>query len=284
MLCGAPRKILNHNPASRIIHKEVLMAEENTRIISVVNEKGGVGKTVTVINLAAGLTLRGKNVLVVDMDPQLNATKGLGHHAGENTLSVYDVIKLGSPVSADSAISRTPWKHLDLLPSHVDLSGIEIELATKIGRENRLKRALEPVIDRYDFVLLDTPPSLSLLTVNVLSCAREVLIPCQTHPYAYAAIDELLETITIIKEEINSRLEVLGVVPTFFDCRTKISNQILDALGADERLKDTLLETVIRINTTIAESAQHKKPVVFFKPSSSGAQDYLALADEILTR
>jgi chromosome partitioning protein len=259
------------------------MAKQNTRIISVVNEKGGVGKTVTVINLAAGLSLRGKDVLVVDMDPQFNATKGLGHNSAEDAPSVYDVMRLGSPVSAESAIWHTPWEHLDLLPSHVDLSGIEIELATKIGRENRLKRALEPIIDRYDFILLDTPPSLSLLTVNVLSCAREVLIPCQTHPYAYAAIDELLETIAIIKEEINAHIEVLGVVPTFFDCRTRVSNQILEELGKDERLKNKLLATVIRINTTIAESAQHKKPVVFFKPSSTGAQDYVALADEILS-
>jgi chromosome partitioning protein len=259
------------------------MADKKARIISVVNEKGGVGKTVTVINLAAGLSLRGKDVLVVDMDPQLNATKGFGHDSDEGASSVYDVIKLGKPVPADAAIWHSPWKHLDLLPSHVDLSGIEIELATKIGRENRLRRALEPIVDQYDFVLLDTPPSLSLLTVNVLSCAKEVLIPCQTHPYAYAALDELLETVSIIKEEINSQLEILGVVPTFFDRRTRVSNEILQELGQDERLKEILFETVIRINTTIPESARHKKPVVFFKPSSTGAQDYLALTDELLS-
>jgi chromosome partitioning protein len=165
----------------------------------------------------------------------------------------------------------------------VDLSGIEIELATKIGRENRLRKALEPVVDRYDFVLLDTPPSLSLLTVNVLSFAKEILIPCQTHPYAYAAIDELLETVSIIREEINPKLEILGVVPTFFDRRTRVSNEILQELGQDERLKQKLFGTVIRINTTIPESARYKKPVVFYKPSSSGAQDYLALADELLS-
>jgi chromosome partitioning protein len=259
------------------------MADKKTRIISVVNEKGGVGKTVTVINLAAGLSLRGKNVLVVDMDPQLNATKGLGHNSDEDASSVYDVIKLGKPVPAETAIWHSPWKHLDLLPSHVDLSGIEIELATKIGRENRLRKALEPIVDRYDFVLLDTPPSLSLLTVNVLSLANEVLIPCQTHPFAYAAIDELLETVSIIREEINSNLEILGVVPTFFDRRTRVSNEILQELSQDERLNKKLFKTVIRINTTIPESAHHKKPVVFYKPSSSGAQDYLALADELLS-
>jgi chromosome partitioning protein len=259
------------------------MATQATRIISVVNEKGGVGKTVTVINLAAGLSLKGKEVLVVDMDPQLNATKGLGYNSEEDAPSVYDIIRIGEPVEAEAAIWKTPWNHLDLLPSHTDLSGIEIELATKIGRENRLRKALEPIIRRYDVILLDTPPSLSLLTVNVLAFAQEVLIPCQTHPYAYAAIDELLETIAIIKEEINAGIEILGIVPTFFDQRTRVSHYILEQLKNDERLKDKLLETVIRINTTIAESAYHKKPVVFLKPSSTGAQDYLALTEELLS-
>ena len=173
------------------------MARKKARIISVVNEKGGVGKTVMVINLAAGLSLKGKNVLVIDMDPQLNATKGLGVSPGEDTLSVYDVIKLKNAVPAESVVVHTPWEHLDLLPSHVDLSGLEVQLANKAGRENRLKEAMAPIVERYDFVLLDTPPSLSLLTVNVLAFAREILIPCQTQPYAYGAMDELLETISI---------------------------------------------------------------------------------------
>lgn len=258
------------------------MGEKKTRIISVVNEKGGVGKTVTVINLAAGLSLKGKNVLVVDMDPQLNATKGLGFEPEDDAASIYDVIKVTNPLPTESVVWHSPWKHLDLLPSDVDLSGIEIELATKIGRENRLKRALKPIADRYDFILLDTPPSLSLLTVNVLAFAREILIPCQTQPYAYEAIDELLETISIIKEEINPTIEILGVVPTFYDCRTRVSNQILKDLEKDNRFKDKLFKSTIRINTTIAESAHHKKPVVFFRKASTGAQDYLALTDEIL--
>lgn len=259
------------------------MAIKKTRIVSVVNEKGGVGKTVTAINLAAGLSLRGQDVLVVDMDPQLNATKGLGCNSADEHLSVYDVMKLASPVPAASAVQHTIWQRLDLMPSHVDLSGIEIELVTKIGRENRLKKAMKPIEDQYDYILLDTPPSLSLLTVNVLAFAKEVLIPCQTHPYAYAAIDELLETIGIIKEDINPHLDILGVLPTFFDRRTRVSNHILQQLSQDPRIKDKLLGTVIRINTTIAESAHHKKPVVFFNPASSGARDYLALTDEILS-
>ncbi len=258
------------------------MATRKARIISAVNEKGGVGKTATVINLAAGLSLRDKDVLVVDMDPQLNATKGLSFSAGEDGLSIYDVIKLQDPVPAKTVISHTRWEHLDLLPSHVDLSGLEIELANEVGRENRLKETLAPIVDMYDFVLVDTPPSLSLLTVNVLAFAREILIPCQTHPYAYGAMDELLDTVSIIKEEINPGIEIMGVVATFFDQRTRVSNTILEALRTDNRFRGKLFNTVVRINTTIAESAYHCKPVVFFKRSSTGAADYLALIDEIL--
>ena len=258
------------------------MSKRKARIISVVNEKGGVGKTVTVINLAAALSLKGKNVLVVDMDPQLNATKGLGISPEEDSLSVYDVMKPKRPVPADSAILHTAWEHLDCLPSHVDLSGLEVELANKAGRENRLKEALEPIVPLYDFILLDTPPSLSLLTVNVLAFAREVLIPCQTHPYAYSAMDELLETISIIKEEINPHIRIMGVLATLFDQRTRVSNIILEALKQDKRIRAKLFNTVIRINTTIAESAYYGVPVVFFRRWCSGAIDYMALAGEIV--
>jgi chromosome partitioning protein len=258
------------------------MAKRKTRIIAAVNEKGGVGKSVTVINLGAGLSLKEKDVLIVDMDPQSNATKGLGVSLEENSPSVYDVTKLFDPVPAESAIVKTAWKHLDLLPSHVDLSGIEVELVNEAGRENRLKETLNPVLGLYDFVLIDTPPSLSLLTVNVLGLAREILVPCQTQPYAYSALDELLETVSIVKAEINADIEIMGVLPTFFDQRTRISHQVLEDLRADRRLKDKLFDTVIRVNTTIAESAYYGKPVVFFRRSSTGAADYLALAEEIL--
>jgi chromosome partitioning protein len=260
------------------------MARRKTRITAVVNEKGGVGKTVTVVNLGAGLCLRGHKVLVVDMDPQSGATKGLGASPGKDDPSVYDIVKSPNSVPAQSVILRTPWEHLDLLPSHVDLSGFEVEVADEPGRENRLTEALAPVADNYDFLLLDTPPSLSLLTVNVLAFAQDVLIPCQTHPYAYSAMDELLETISIIKEEINPNVNILGVVATYFDQRTRVSNKILVDLKADERFKGKLFDTVIRVNTTIAESAYYGKPVVFFRPSSTGAKDYLALTEEILAR
>jgi len=259
------------------------MAERKTRIIAVVNEKGGVGKTVTIINLGAGLSLKGKDVLIVDMDPQFNATKGLGVSPAEDSPSLYDVIKLPEPVPAWSAIVKSAWEHLDLLPSHVDLSGVEVELVDEPGRENRLKEALTPVLDLYDFILVDTPPSLSILTVNVLAFAREILIPCQTQPYAYSALDELLETVSIIKEEINPDIRIMGVLATFFDRRTRVSNKVLESLRADKRFRAKVFDTVIRVNTTIAESAYYGKPVVFFRRSSTGAADYLALTEEILT-
>ena len=260
------------------------MAGRKARIIAVVNEKGGVGKTVTIINLGAGLSLKGKDVLIVDMDPQFNATKGLGVSPAEDSPSLYDVIKLPEPVPARSAIVKSAWEHLDLLPSHVDLSGVEVELVDEPGRENRLKEALTPVLDLYDFILVDTPPSLSILTVNVLAFAREILIPCQTQPYAYSALDELLETVSIIKQEINPGIRIMGVLATFFDRRTRVSKKVLESLRADKRFRAKLFDTVIRVNTTIAESAYYGKPVVFFRRSSTGAADYLALTEEILTQ
>lgn len=260
------------------------MAGRKARIIAVVNEKGGVGKTVTVINLGAGLSLKGKDVLIVDMDPQFNATKGLGVSPAEDSPSLYDVIKLPEPEPARSAVVKSAWEHLDLLPSHVDLSGVEVELVDEPGRENRLKEALTPVLDLYDFILVDTPPSLSILTVNVLAFAREILIPCQTQPYAYSALDELLETVSVIKEEINPDIRIMGVLATFFDRRTRVSNKVLESLREDKRFQAKVFDTVIRVNTTIAESAYYGKPVVFFRRSSTGAADYLALTEEILTQ
>jgi chromosome partitioning protein len=257
-----------------------------TRTIAVANEKGGVGKTVTVINLAAALTLEHKKVLVVDMDPQANATKGLGIDPSDGKPSVYDLIQgSGSGAAAVSdAIIPTQWEGLDLIPGHVDLAGAEVELVDVEGRENLLKEALEGLPTDYDFVLLDTPPSLSLLTVNVFAYARQVLIPCQTHPYAYGALAELCDTVNAIKEEINPAIDIIGVVPTFFDARTRVSQQVLAQLQSDPRYKALLFNTVVRANTTIAESAAVGKPVVFYRKGSFGAIDYNDLAEELLKR
>lgn len=258
--------------------------QKNTRVMAVANEKGGVGKTVTVVNLAAALSRGGKTVLIVDMDPQANATRGLGVDTDEEALTTYDLMTRAADFPLQEAIVSSRWQGLDVIPAHIDLSGAEIELVNETGRENRLKRALASLPARYDFVLLDTPPSLSLLTVNVFACAREVLVPCQTHPYSYAALEELFDTIQVIREEINPALYIGGILATFFDQRTRVSQNILAQLKSDERYASLLFKTVIRANTTIAESAAVGKPLVFYRSGSYGAADYLQLAQEIQNR
>jgi chromosome partitioning protein len=260
------------------------MGKIGTRSIAVANEKGGVGKTVTVINLAAALTQEMKKVLVVDMDPQANATKGLGLPGDQDAPSVYDLIMGNGSVSCKEVIQSTAWDDLYVIPSHVDLTGAEVELVDESGRENRLKKALMPIAGDYDFILLDTPPSLSLLTVNVFAFAGEVLVPCQTHPYAYQALEELFDTIEVVQEEINPELKITGIVPTLYDQRTRVGNRILDKLRTDKRYGDLVFSTAIRSNITIADSADVGKPVVFYRRGSFGSIDYTDLAEELLER
>ncbi len=258
------------------------MNNKETRIIAVANEKGGVGKTVTVINLGSALSKIGKKVLIIDVDPQFNATRGLGIDVNDEMQTIYDIISDPEAFSAVDTIVHTKWKGLDIIPSGTDLSGAEVELVDEIGRENRLKDALTTLNDKYDFILIDTPPSLSLLTVNVFVGAKEVLIPCQTHPYAFDALDDLFDTIDSIVEAINPGLTITGIVPTLFDGRTRVSNMVLAKLKSDRRYRDLLFNTVIRQNTTIAESAAVGKPIVFYRKKSYGASDYMSLANELL--
>ncbi len=259
------------------------MDKLRTRIVAIANEKGGVGKTVTAINLAAGLSLQGLSVLVVDMDPQANATRGLGLAMDDIKASTYDLMCRPAATKADQIVVHTSWEQLDLLPSHVDLAGAEIELVEVAGRENRLKQALAPIVDAYDVIILDTPPSLSLLTVNVFSAAREVIVPCQTHPYAFEALTELFDTIEAVQREINSELKIGGLLATMFDQRTRVSHNTLKKLQDDPRTGKLLFKTLIRANTTIADSAEVGKPVVFYRTTSFGALDYKEFAAEFIS-
>jgi len=253
-------------------------------IIAVANEKGGVGKTITVINLAAALSRMGRRVLVVDVDPQANATRGLGRKVADGRPGTYDVIIRHKEPVAREALTETDWPNLALIGAHPDLAGADIELVNEYGRENRLRRGLAPVVDDFDIVIFDTPPSLSLLTVNVFAAATKVVVPCQTHPYAFAALDELFDTIAAIREEINPGLHVAGVAATLFDGRTRVSHNVLNQLRTDPRTAGLMFSAVIRVNTTIAESTEAGAPVVFWRPASSGALDYTELADELVRR
>lgn len=253
-----------------------------TRIVAVANEKGGVGKTATTVNLGAALALAGKSVLIIDMDPQHNATDGLGIGAGNGKPSTYDLMMNGRSYTTEELVVETSWEGLHVIPGHPNLAGAHLELADKAGRLTRLKEALAELVLDYDYVLIDTPPSLSLLSLNALACVNEVLIPCQAQPYAFKALEELCDTIEALKAEINPDMDITGIVLTFFDRRTAISQKIFDRLRNDVRYKDLLLNAVIRTNTTIAESEMEEKPVVFYRNSSNGAQDYTALAEEFM--
>jgi chromosome partitioning protein len=256
------------------------MAKRKNRIVAVANEKGGVGKTAMVINLGAALAKAGGRVLVVDMDPQHNATSGLGIDVAQESASIYDLIGDEGAARPEDVLYPTRWAGLEVLASHPDLAGAEVELVDAEGRENRLKEAVAPLVGGYDFVILDTPPSLSLLTINVFACAAEVLVPCQTHPYAFNALADLFETISDVREEINPGLRVTGVVPTFYDQRLRICRTILERLRADGRYRHLVFDTCIRSNIAIASSADAGKPVVFHRSTSHGARDYEQLARE----
>ncbi|OGA73812.1 MAG: chromosome partitioning protein [Betaproteobacteria bacterium RIFCSPLOWO2_12_FULL_65_14] len=248
------------------------------RVLAVVNQKGGVGKTTTSVNLAAALAQAGKRVLLVDLDPQGNATMGSGVDKRGVARTVYQVL-LGL-AELSSVRVRAERGGFDLLPANRDLAGAEIELVELQGRETRLKAALERVADEYDFILIDCPPSLSLLTVNALTAAQRVLIPMQCEYYALEGLSDLVGTIKRVRANLNPELEIAGLLRTMYDPRNMLSQQVSQQLEA--HFGNKVYRTLVPRNVRLAEAPSYGVPAVLWDAASKGAQAYLALAAEIL--
>ena len=250
------------------------------RIIAVVNQKGGVGKTTTTINLAAALTLKGKKVLLIDMDPQGNAATGLGIPRASREITIYDVLVDGAALS--DATLETSVPGLKLIPSHVDLAGAELEIGDRAGRTTILRDAINEVSSQYDYVLIDCPPSLNLLTVNALSASRSVLVPLQCEFFALEGLSQLLQTIEMAKARINPDLVIDGVMLTMYDPRNRLSAQV--AADVRKHLGRAVFQTIIPRNVRIAEAPSFGKPVLMYDPHCAGSKAYKALATEMLSR
>ena len=250
------------------------------RTVAVANQKGGVGKTTTSVNVAAGLAKAGRRVLLVDLDPQGNATMGSGIDKRKLARTVYHAL-LGL---GDMGTIRlpSPAGGYDLVPANRDLAGAEVELVDLPNREARLRSALERIAPEYDFVFIDCPPSLSLLTVNAFAAADEVLIPMQCEYYALEGLSDLVSTIKRVRAHINPRLEIAGLLRTMYDARNTLSHQVSQQL--EEHFGDKVYRTLVPRNVRLAEAPSFGAPAVVWDPSSKGAQAYLALADEILAR
>jgi chromosome partitioning protein len=250
-----------------------------SRVIAIANQKGGVGKTTTAINLGAGLAVAEQRTLVVDMDPQGNATSGMGLDRSQLDRSVYDVLLEDAPL-ADVRRERLHFPYLDVVPSSQDLVGAEVELVDRPGRELVLRRALAAVRDEYDYILLDCPPSLGLLTLNTLAAADTVLIPIQCEFYALEGLSQLLNTVRLVQQNLNPKLQIEGVLLTMYDQRLNLSRQVAEE--AKEYFGSRVFRSVIPRNVRLAEAPSFGKPIVLYDLLSVGAQSYLALAKEII--
>jgi len=250
------------------------------KIISIANQKGGVGKTTTAINLAASLAVIEHPTLVIDVDPQSNTTSGLGIETQTVTNSVYEIMVGG--VEASDAIRETELPFLDLIPSHINLVGAEIEMIDREQRERILQHAIQDLRDKYDFVIIDCPPSLGLLTINSLTASDSVVIPVQCEYFALEGLGQLLNTIKIVRQHLNTELEIEGVLLTMYDTRTRLSDQVADEVR--KYFDDRVFKSVIARNVRLAEAPSFGKPALLYDSTSRGAKNYLSLAKEIIKR
>jgi len=252
-----------------------------SHVIAIANQKGGVGKTTTAINLGAALAVAEKRTLVVDIDPQGNATSGLGVSSRVAKPTIYDVL-IGNSSISGAVIKSVHFPHLDIVPSTRDLVGAEIELVSALGRESILRTALTTIRETYDFILIDCPPSLGLLTLNTLTASDSVLIPIQCEFYALEGLSQLLNTVRLVQRSLNRGLEIEGVLLTMFDRRLHLSRQV--ASEAREYFGPKVYRAVIPRNVRLAEAPSFGKPIVLYDVLSSGAKAYLAVANELISR
>ena len=248
------------------------------RIIAIANQKGGVGKTTTSVNLSACLAYLGKKVLLIDTDPQGNATSGVGVNKGDVQQCIYDV--LIDDVDVKKVTLETKVENLSIIPATISLAGAEIELVSTISREVRLKRMLQEVKEDYDFIIIDCPPSLGLLTINALTASDAILIPVQCEYYALEGLSQLLSTIRLVQKHLNNQLVIDGVLLTMFDARTNLGIQVIEEVK--KYFQDKVYKSIIPRNVRLSEAPSHGEPIIIYDPKSRGAEVYLDLAKEVI--
>lgn len=248
------------------------------KIISICNQKGGTGKTTTTVNLSAALAELNKKVLIIDVDPQGNATSGVGVNKSELGASVYDILL--QKCSAQDAIISNVYQNLDIIPCNINLTGAEIELVGALSRETRLKKAIEPLRDSYDYVFIDSPPSLGLLTLNALVASDRIIVPIQCEFYALEGVSQLMNTLGLVKDGLNPGLSIEGVLLTMADFRTNLTTEVINEIRA--YFKEKVYKTIIPRNIRLSEAPSHGKPITKYDIHSIGAQRYRELANEVI--